>query len=162
MGSINWSEYIKQAEEAGESVKEYTPLPADSYDAKVLEAEAVKTKKEPVRDMIKITWVIDGGPHSGRRVWSNLVIDPANLKGFAITVRQLQTLGAGALLDSNASVEQVAASLKDSLATIKVTEGEWNGKPKNDVKNIAARQGSAVPNISSPASSMGTGSDLPI
>lgn len=140
MATVNWAQYIKAAEDAGESLDEFTPLPAGSYEVSILEAKAVKTKKGD-KDMFKVTFVVEGGPHAGRRLWSNLVISPESPKAMAILIRQLTALNVRHLMDAGASLEQVAAGLKGQLATVKVTVGEWNGKPKNEVESIAGRQG---------------------
>lgn len=141
MAGINWNTFIEQAEAAGESLGEYTPIPAGSYDVSILEAAAVKTKKTPPKDMIKVTFVVEGGPHAGRRLWSNMVVSPESPKAMAILIRQLTSLGVRPLLENNASFEQIAAALKGNLATVKVSVGEYQGKPKNEVDSIAGRQG---------------------
>lgn len=141
MGSINWNQYIKEAEAAGESLDEFTPVPADTYEVKAFKVDATKTN-DGKKDMLKVTWVIEGGPHAGRRVWSNLTASPESPKAMAILIRQLSTLGVRPLLESGASFEQIAGALTGVLATITVTVGEWNAKPKNDVKSIAARKAS--------------------
>lgn len=140
MATVNWNQYIKAAEEAGESMDEFTPLPAGTYEVKVLEAKAVKTKNGS-KDMFKVTFVVDGGPNAGRRLWANLVISPESPKAMAIVMRQLGALGARPLMEAGASNEQIAAGLKDALATIKVSVGEYQNKPKNEVDSIAGRQG---------------------
>lgn len=150
MASINWNAYIKAAEDAGESIDDFTPIPAGSYETKVLEASATKTKNG--KDMIKVSWVVEGGPHAGRRLWSNLVVSPESPKAMAILIRQLTTLGVKPLMEAGASFEQIAAGLKDTLATLKVSVGEYQGKPKNEVESIAGRQGgTAGPNLDAPA-----------
>ena len=163
MSSINWTQFIAEAEAAGESISDFTPIPADTYEAKILEASATKTKGgngKAIKDMIKATFVIEGGPHAGRRVWSNMVVSPESPKAMAILIRQLSELGVRPLLDQNASFEQLAAGLKDALATIKVSVGEWNGKPKNDVTSISGRKASSGPDLNSAPSFGSTG--LPI
>lgn len=142
MATVNWGQYIAQAEAAGESLEEFTPIPAGSYEVSILEAKAVKTKKGD-KDMFKVTFVVEGGPHAGRRLWSNLVISPDSPKAMAILIRQLTALGVRHLMDAGASLEQVAAGLKGALATVKVSVGEYGGKPKNEVDSIAGRTGGA-------------------
>lgn len=139
MGAINWNQFIKQAEEAGESLGDFTPIPAANYDVNVLKAEAKKTKNG--KDMIVVTFVVEGGPYGGRRVWSNLVVSPESPKAMAILIRQLTALGVRPLLEAGASFEQIAAALAGALANIKVSVGEYGGKPKNEVDGISARQG---------------------
>lgn len=156
MSTINWASYIKQAEEAGESLGDFTPLPEGDYAAKVLEAKAT-TSKSSGAEMIAVTWVIDGGPNSGRRLWSYLSLSE---KAINITIRNLTTLGARALMESGASLEQVAAGIVNAPATLKVTVTEYQGKPKNEVKGIYARKGV---DIASAAPTFGaTPSGLPI
>lgn len=144
MGSINWKSYIKAAEEAGESLAEFTPVPADKYEVKVLEAKATKTKSTG-KDMIVVTFVIEGGAHAGRRLWSNLVVSPESEQSMGILVRQLSTLGALPLLESGASFEQIAAGLKGGRANVNVIVGEYQGKPKNEIKGIYASKGAPDP-----------------
>ena len=156
MGSINWNAYIKAAEDAGESMDEFTPIPADKYNAKVLEAKATQSKSSGA-DMIAVTWVIDGGAHSGRRLWSYLSLSE---KAVPITIKNLTTLGARTLMESGASLEQVAAAIIGAPALLTVKVGEYNGKPKNEVGSIAARKDV---DIASAAPSFGaTPAGLPI
>lgn len=162
MGAINWNAYIKAAEEAGESLDEFTPIPADNYEVKALEAKATKTKSSG-KDMIVVTWVVEGGAHAGRRVWSNLVVSPESEQSMGILVRQLTTLGVRPLLESGASFEQIAAGIKGAKANIKVIVGEYNGKPKNEVKGIYASKASSDPLAGVSAPSFGNApAGLPI
>lgn len=139
MSTINWDKFIKQAEEAGESIDDYTPIPAGTYEAKVFKAE-VKKFKGNTKEGWNISFVIEGGPHSGRRVFTNLVISPESSKAMSILIKQLGALGVKPLLEAGASNEQIAAAMKDAPVTLKVSVGTWNDKPKNDVDSIAPRQ----------------------
>ncbi len=159
MGAINWNQFIKAAEEAGESLSEFTPVPADNYEVKVLEAKATKTKAAS-KDMIVVTFVIEGGAHAGRRLWANLVVSPESEQSMGILVRQLTTLGARPLLESGASFEQIAAGLKGGKANVKVIVGEYLGKPKNEIKGIYASKGS--PDPATQAASFSGPAGLPI
>ncbi len=160
MASINWNAFIKAAEDAGESIDDFTPIPAGTYETKALDATATKTKNG--KDMIKVSWVVEGGPHAGRRLWSNLVVSPESPKAMAILIRQLTSLGMKTLMESGASFEQIAAALKGTLATLKVSVGEYQGKPKNEVDSIAGRTGgTAGPNLSA-ASGVSAPAGLPI
>lgn len=143
MSTINWNQYIAQAEAAGESLDEFTPLPAGSYDVNILKGEAKKTKNG--KDMVVATYVVEGGPYAGRRLWHNFVVSPESPKAMAILIRQLSILGVRPLLEQNATFEQIAAAIKDVALTVKVSVGEYGGKPKNEVDSIAARTGSAIP-----------------
>lgn len=139
MGAINWNQFIQQAEAAGESLGDFTPVPAGSYDVKVFKAEAKKTKNG--KDMVVVTYVIEGGPHAGRRIWHNLVVSPESPKAMAILIRQLTALGVRPILEADGSFEQIAGGMVDHLATIKVAVGEYQSKPKNEVESVSARQG---------------------
>lgn len=163
MASINWNQYIAAAEAAGESLEDFTPIPAGTYEVNVLEAAAVKTKGQngkAVKDMLKLTLVVEGGPHAGRRLWSNQVFSPESPKAVAIFIRTLKSLGVGQLMDAGASFEQIAAGLKGAAATVKVSVGEWGGKPKNDVDSLAGRSG--APDLTTPNAPSGMNSELPI
>lgn len=138
MGSINWNSYIAQAEAAGENLGEFVPLPAGSYEAKVVTCK-VTTFKNGTKDGWNVGFVIDGGPDSGQRVWTNLVISPESPKAMGMLIRQLDSLGVRPLLDAGASNEQIAGAMVDAPVTIKVSVGEWAGKPKNEVDGIAKR-----------------------
>jgi len=142
MGAINWNTFIEQAEAAVESLGEFTPVPAGTYDAKVFKGEAKKTKNG--KDMIVLTYVIEGGPHAGRRIWHNLVVSPESPKAMAILIRQLTSLGARPVLEANGSFEQIAGACQDALVTINVEVGEYQGKPKNEVKGVSARKGGDI------------------
>jgi uncharacterized protein DUF669 len=151
MATVNWVQFIKAAEEAGEELGEFTPIPAASYEAKVITSK-VASFKDGKKEGWNVGFVIEGGPHAGRRVWTNLVISPESSKAMGMLLRQLQSLGVRPLLDAGASNEQIAGAMIDAPVTIKVTVGEYQGKPKNDVAGIASRQAGgpgdgAVPNF---------------
>jgi hypothetical protein len=138
MASVNWNSFVEKAEAAGESIGEYSPVPEGTYETKVLECKAKKASTG--KDMLVLTHVIEGGEFAGRRLFQNMVWSPDSHKSVAIFVRQLRSLGQGELLDQQASFEQIAAGLVNQLATVNVVVGEYNNKPKNDIKGISGRK----------------------
>lgn len=155
MATYNWSDLRKQAEAAGESTEGFTPLPAGTYDVVVSKAD-VKSFKGGAKEGWNITFVVEGGPEAGRRVFTNLVISPESAKAIAILLRQLEELGVKGVLDAGGTLQQVAAALLNQKATIEVETRIYNEKPTNDVKKITKRTGgdsiiTAKANISTPA-----------
>lgn len=133
MASINWKE-VKENNDTGEG--DYPILPANDYNVDVAKATAVKTKNG--KDMIKVQFKVQDGPHKGTNVFTNLVVSPESPVALAIFFRQIAALGGGDILEADGSMEQAAAAIVGSKATVKVVIGEYQGSPKNEVKDIKA------------------------
>lgn len=149
MGSVNWNELREQAEKETGSSGNFPVLPEGEYAAEVVAASTARTSTN--KDMIKVQFKVVGGPYDNRRVFTNLTISPESPQAMAILFRHLDVLGARTLLDSGATVDQVAGSLAGATATVKLSVGEYKGEPKNEVKDIKA---SSL--IAAPQSSAGT------
>lgn len=140
MATFNWSDLRKQAEAAGESTEGFTPLDPGVYDV-VVSKVTVKEFKNKTKEGWNLQFSVDGGPESGRRVFTNLVISPESPKAIAIMLRQLEALGVRAVLDAGGTLQQVAAALLNQKATIEVSQRVYNNNLTNDVDKITARAG---------------------
>lgn len=133
----------------------YEVVPAGDYTARVEKATATTTKTG--KPMVKATFVIEGGPSEGKRVFTQFVVSEDSPKALAIFFRHMDVLGAGPVIDAGGSIEQVAGAIIGARASIKVAVGSYNGNPTNEVKDVKAAGGAApavagIPIIPTPAS----------
>lgn len=60
-------------DEHAEPATGYEPLPANTYRARIIEAEIEDiSKSEPYGRELKLTWQVETGPYEGRLVWQRL------------------------------------------------------------------------------------------
>lgn len=134
MASYQWSDLRAQAEKEGGSSGGFPVVPAGEYDVKVATATVKPTSTG--KEMIKIMFDIQSGPYAGQKLFDQLVVSPGSAKAMSILFRQLDALGAKSVLDNNGSLEQVAATIVNATAKVKVVAGEYRGEPKAEVKDI--------------------------
>lgn len=128
-GQVNWGDLMSQAG-AG-----FEPLPANSYDVQVSEAEASKTAKD--KTMFKVTFTVLNGPFANRKLWSNLTVSPESPPALGIFFSQMAALGLTKdYFSTGPSPEAIAASLVGKQANVSVVQREWGGSIRNDVKTI--------------------------
>lgn len=130
--SINWDDQLRAADAAIGLVD------PDTYDVKVVEAKAVKAKTGA--DMIKITYMIQGGPFDGRRLFDNLVFKWESPANIGMSVRSLGIFGITRenLISGRMQLTEVAEKLMGRSAVVDVSLREWNGQPMVDVQLNAA------------------------
>ncbi len=142
--SISWDELIAAAGDAVPAT--YEPIIPNDYDLEVVEAEYKKAGTG--KDMWKVQSKIIGGAFNNRRIWDNVVLDPANLPWFfekmaamGLTIDYFKTKP-----DNNA----VAAALKGRKFRAKITQKTYNGEIQAEIKkylgNVAV---AAVPGTTS-------------
>ncbi len=117
-------------------------IKAGKYVAKILKA-GVSDKNMDLTDKRKyVDWefVIEEGPYKSRRLWQKNYIDPkpGGKDPIGIVKGQCKALGL-----SPKSLEDLALQLEGTLNTrvnLTVTEREWNGKTRNEVRITGAAQ----------------------
>ncbi len=130
MASANFSDLLKAAEDAG-----FSNTPPGTYDAVVAKGEAKTTSAG--KDMIVVSFEVQGGPHGGRKVPNNFVISPENANALGFFFRHMRALGLdSAYFAQNPSPQQVAAALVGRTCRIEVGTRTWNGEEREDVKKI--------------------------
>src|SRR5690606_19482313 len=102
--NMNWDEILKEQE----SDPGFAPVPDGKYPVRVEKAEA--TKASTGADMIKTQFVIVGGPHDGKKVFTNIVFSYNNPTAMRFTLRKLKALGVTReyLAANNPSTDQIA------------------------------------------------------
>jgi len=135
MGSFNYQDLVKQAQESGASTS-YEPVPEGPYEVVIEDSKVEPTKKgDP---MITLTLKVVEGEHKNRKFWHRMAFIPGNGVGLAINFRQLDALGATPMLENGASLEQVAAYVKNKRAVAKIGFGKNAYADKNEVKDLKA------------------------
>jgi len=130
MAAINWSDLQKAAGDAA-----FTPVPNDVYDVFVDTAEA--TQSSTGKDMIKVQFKIQNGPHEGRNVFNQFVISPDSANALAFFFRHMAALGLDeAFFAANPPLQTVAATLVGRACRIKVGTREYQGQDRNQVDAV--------------------------
>ena len=126
----SWSSLLA---EAGDSAQDFTVLPASDYDVKIIKAEAKLASTGKI--MFAITCEVTSGPYAKRRLWSNLVVSPANPTALGIFFRQMNAIGIDPkFFTSNPSDDQVAAALLNKEFRAQVAVKPYQGSDKNEIK----------------------------
>lgn len=129
MATFNWNDLQQAAEEAGGG----EPLPANDYDVEVAESEAVKAKTG--KDMLKVRFRVENGPHANRALFTQYVINPENPNALAFFFRNMAAFGLTRdYFATNPSLSQVASAMKGRRARVKVIVSEWQSQDRNEVK----------------------------
>lgn len=150
--AFDWNDLI------GESETAFEPLPEGEYAMVVEKAEAVKTQKG--KDMIKVVFRVEVGPHAGKTVFNNFVVSPENNKAIAFFLRHMGALGISLdYFKTNPKMTQVAHDLLGKRATVKLSIRTWEGVKQNDVKSILPPSG--APNVAMKRPSITVPGDSP-
>lgn len=130
MSNLKWSEWLAAADESG-----FSAIPAGEYDLYVSTAGA--TQSSSGKDMLKLTFVVESGPHEGSKIFTNMVISPESPAALGFLIRKLAALGLDReYLSANPSLEKVASDLENRRCTAKVTQREFGGSMRNDVDTL--------------------------
>jgi hypothetical protein len=146
MASINWQDLQKAAGDAA-----FTPVPVGVYDVYVDTAEA--TQSSTGKDMIKVTFKVQNGPHEGRGIFNQFVISPDSANALAFFFRHMAALGLDeAFFAVNPPLETVAATLVGRTCRVKVGIREYQGQDRNEVQQVLpATAGTATTTPPAPA-----------
>lgn len=156
MGSFNYQDLVKQAQESGASTS-YEPVPAGDYEVVVEAVEVKPTKKgDP---MLTLTLKVVEGDAKNRKFWHRMAFIPGNGVGLSINFRQLDALGATPLLENGGTLEQVAGFIKNKRAVAKIGFGKDSYADKNEVKDLKKSDAAgSEPTALAYSPSFGTGS----
>lgn len=148
MATQAWDALLDGAEES----KEFTPLPAGEYTVEVTKAEAKTTSTQ--KPMYKVTYTVkDPGPYKDRLIFGQFVISQESPKALGIFFRHMAAFGLNAdyFRNTRPSSDEVCRRLVGRTVKVRVTEGEYNGKPKNDVADVSPVQVAAAAPAPTPA-----------
>jgi hypothetical protein len=113
---------------------DFEALPEDRYTVRVEKAEVVKTKKEPVRDMLKVTFVIDSGKHKGRKLWHQIVLTS---KTQGILLGFLKALQSPLITQEGVQLHQILTDIVNRKATVYCKPTVMsNGNPSNELEKF--------------------------
>lgn len=130
MTSVQWQDLLKAAGESG-----LTPLPPGEYDMYVEAATAKQSSSG--KDMIALRFVVESGPHEGRKVFSNIVISPESTAALGFLFRKMGAFGLSSeYFEKNPALEQVAEDLENRRCVADVTVREFQGQERNDVNTL--------------------------
>lgn len=161
MQQLNFDQLRRQAKDAGGG----DPIPNGEYPATVATCEFTQTNTG--KPMLKLRAKVNGGPHEGRTIWDQLTLSTENDNAVAIFLRHLKALGlSDEFLGTNPSFDHLAAALVGKSAVFVLGQKTWQGKQRNEVKDIRPLVGVGpsipqVPNIPTPAVPTPT-PDIPI
>jgi hypothetical protein len=128
MADIPWDDLM---DAAGGS--DYAPIPQGDYDVKIIETEATKSSTD--KPMWKITVQVTNGPHEGRKVWTQQTLTMDNPDALNVFFRQMAAAGlTGEFFKTKPSNERIAEALLGRSFRAKVTIREWQGVPRNNIK----------------------------
>jgi hypothetical protein len=128
MADIPWDDLM---DAAGSS--DYAPIPQGDYDLKIIETEATTSSTD--KPMWKVTTAVMNGPHEGRKVWTQQTLTMDNADALNVFFRQMAAAGLTAeFFKTKPNNQQIADALMGRTFRGKVTIREWNGVPRNNIK----------------------------
>jgi hypothetical protein len=128
MADIPWDELM---DAAGSS--DYAPIPQGDYDVKIVETEATKSSTD--KPMWKIVTAVLHGPHEGRKIWTQQTLTMDNPDALNVFFRQMAAAGlTSEFFKTKPSNQQIADALLGRQFRAKVTIREWQGTPRNNIK----------------------------
>lgn len=144
--SINFQELLKQADNAG-----FTLIPDGVQDVYVEKAEAVTSSTG--KPMIKVTYVVESGPHAKRKLFNNHVLTPDNDNALKFFFEAMQAYGFGReyWATPGANLEAAAPAMVNRRVKVQVGHKEYpsgSGSMRNEVTKVypqAAAPGAVAP-----------------
>lgn len=138
--TLDWNKILDE-QDGGDD--EFAPLPVGPYNVVVEDAEARTASTG--RQMLNLSMKVQGGPYDNRMVWTNVVFTPDNPKAMRFTLKKLKALGITAewLAQESPAIELIAKKAIGARIVAEVTQREWEGEMRNDVKSLKARTDAA-------------------
>lgn len=117
----------------GSTITTLEPIPADTYEAVLSSIELKEGKKDKYYSCI---FVISSGEFEDRKLWRNASIAPQSLWNFK---EMCMALGEPeATFEGEFDTDDVLDGLLGNPCRIDVELGEYDHKPKNDIKKVRA------------------------
>ena len=137
MSPVSWNNLLEEAAASGGG---YEPLPDGDYD--VVITEATHTQTSTGKLMFKVKMKVESGPHANRIVYNQFVISPDSPVALSIFFNQMRALGlTQEFFAGSPSENQVCAGLVNKRAIVTLTQREYNGQQRNEVKSLKAPAG---------------------
>jgi hypothetical protein len=128
MADIPWDDLMDAAKDS-----DFAPIPQGDYDVKIIETEATKSSTD--KPMWKITTAVLNGPHEGRKVWTQQTLTMDNPDALNVFFRQMAAAGlTREFFATKPSNQQIADALLGRTFRAKITIREWQGVPRNNIK----------------------------
>jgi hypothetical protein len=135
MADIPWDELM---DAAGDS--DFAPIPQSDYNVKIVETEA--TTSSTSKPMWKIVAEVIGGPHEGRKLWTQQTLTMDNPNALNMFFRQMAAAGLTAeFFKTKPSNQLIADALLGRTFRAKVIISEYQGSPRNEIKNWSPAAG---------------------
>jgi len=139
-----------------ESADALKPLPDGEYPATVQDAEA--TTSQNGKPMIKLKLLITTAAGAKKVIPTQMVVSVENPTALAIFFRQCEAFGIGSSFwSNNATLESAAAVMRGKALRVVLGTSEWQGQPRNDVKNYLAPLGGLQTGPATAPTLLGTG-----
>lgn len=152
--AVSWKDLLTEAAAGGGS---FEPLPDGDYP--VVIEKATPAQSSGGKLMFKVEMRVESGPHAKRIIWNQFVISPESANALSMFFGQMKTLGLGEeFWAAEPNEDIVASALVGRRCTVALTQREWNGQIRNNVKSVKPAAGGvpdapvAVPSAAPPAS----------
>lgn len=111
------------------------PVPAGSYNAKVIDASAAQTSTGKL--MYKLRYEIEDGPSRGRKVYNNITLTTDNPNALRMFFVNMKAMGLGeSYFASSPSPDAVAQALMGARCIITINHREYQGVMRENVAGI--------------------------
>ena len=137
---VSWKELMENAGSGN-----FEPLPSGDYDVEVVKSEP--TTSSTGKLMYKVQMKVTGGPHNGRIVFNQFVVSPENANALGFFFTHMRALGLDAAFFSNEpDSATIAGAMVGKRSRVTLTQRDWNGSPRNEVKKmVPVAAGAAAP-----------------
>ena len=150
MADIPWDELMDAANDS-----DFAPIPQSDYDVKISATEATTSSTD--KPMWKITCDVISGPHAGRKLFTQQTLTKDNPNALNIFFRQMAAAGlTSEFFKTRPTNQQIADALLGRQFRAKVIVKDYQGMPKNEIKQwnppsaAAAAGGPPPPAASAP------------
>ncbi len=128
MADIPWDELMDAANDS-----DFAPIPQSDYDVKISATEATTSSTD--KPMWKITCDVLSGPHAGRKLFTQQTLTKDNPNALNIFFRQMAAAGlTSEFFKTRPTNQQIADALLNRQFRAKVIVKDYQGMPKNEIK----------------------------
>jgi len=128
MADIPWDELMDAANDS-----DFAPIPQSDYDVKISATEATTSSTD--KPMWKITCDVLNGPHAGRKLFTQQTLTKDNPNALNIFFRQMAAAGlTSEFFKTRPTNQQIADALLGRQFRAKVIVKDYQGMPKNEIK----------------------------
>lgn len=135
-----------------EPLKSYEPIPANEYEAVIVESER-KPTSAGTGERLSLTWLIISGEYEGRKVFDGLNLRNPNPKAVEISMRQLSAIchATGKLqIKDSAELHDTPCRIKVGVIPAGPDDKGVHREAKNEVKGYSPLQASGQPPMARP------------